>query len=373
MFRHYQFRRFDFLLALLVIAISIFGIIAIASASDESFYKRQIFGLVLGIIVMIVMSLVDYRLLGKFYWIIYLFNIGFLVLVLLIGTNINGATRWINLGFINIQPSEFSKIFMIIFIGMFLEKNKHRINNPFIVLQLLILVAIPMLLITRQPDLSTSLVLIFLVVCMLFVAGISYKYVLTVLGLSVPSFAFIFWYVEQPTQKLLKSYQVNRILSLRYPERYLLSEAWQQYNSILAIGSGQLYGKGIYSGEVTSVKNTNFISEPQTDFIFAVIGEELGFVGASLVIVALLIIIIKCILIAKDAMDLFGVLLVVGVVSIITFQTFVNVGVATAILPNTGIPLPFVSYGLSSLISTMMGIGIVLNISMQRKSLIKRG
>ncbi|TCK98093.1 rod shape determining protein RodA [Natranaerovirga hydrolytica] len=373
MFRNYDFRRYDFLLALLVIGVAIFGIIAISSASEDEFYKRQILGLLLGIIAMVVMSLIDYKLIGKFYWVIYFVNIGLLLYVLAFGHTVNNATRWINLEFINIQPSEFSKIFMTIFIAVYLHKNKDRINNFIVLIGLGVLVAIPTFLISQQPDLSTSLVLMFILVMMIFVAGINYKYILIALGLLIPAVITLFWYVEQPDQRLLEDYQVRRIMSIRYPEDYLLEEGWQQFNSISAIGSGQLHGKGIASGEVTSVNNANYLSEPQTDFIFAIIGEELGFIGTSLLLIVLLTILLKCILIAKDATDMYGVLIVVGVVSIILFQTFVNVGVATALLPNTGIPLPFVSYGISSLVSTMMGIGIILNISMQRKSLFKRG
>jgi rod shape determining protein RodA len=373
-FRQYQLNRFDVLLALMVIGLSIFGVFAIGSATNiDTYANRQIFGVVLGTIIMLMVACIDYRFIGKFYWFIYVFNLLFLLSVLLFGSDAKGATRWIDLGIATIQPSEFNKIFMVIFLAKIIDKNKEKINSPFFLLQIVILVGAPMLLIFKQPDLSTSMVLIFMLVIMVFVAEINYKYVLSVLALAIPTLTFLFWYVLQPTQSLLKDYQVRRILALIYPEEYLLSEAYQQYNSILAIGSGQLYGKGIYNGTVTSVKNTNFLSEPQTDFIFSVIGEELGFVGGSLLIVAIFIIAIKCILIAKDAKDLYGMLIVTGIVSIIIFQTFVNVGVATALLPNTGIPLPFISYGLSSLLSNMIGIGLILNISMQRKGLIKRG
>ena len=150
------------------------------------------------------------------------------------------------------------------------------------------------------------------------------------------------------------------------PSEYLLTTYAQQYNSVMAIGSGMLTGKGLNNNTLTSVKGGDFISEPQTDFIFAVLGEELGFVGSCVVIGLLLFIVIECLLIAKDAADMTGRLIACGVAAIISFQAFVNIGVATAILPNTGLPLPFVSYGLSSLLSNFIGIGLVLNVGLQR-------
>lgn len=374
MFRQYQFKRYDFLLAIIVIGLIIFGIIAIGSATgDNDRVNKQIFGLVFGIITMIIVSLIDYHLIAKFYWVIYIFNLLLLLVVLLFGTKGMGATRWIDLGFTNVQPSEFNKIIMTIFIAMFISKNKDRINHPVIILELIILVAIPMILIFQQPDLSTSLVLVFMLLLMLFVGGLSYKVIIPSIAFVIPLLLFLFWYIHQPYQKLLKPYQLNRILAIENPEQYQTDEFWQQYYSFQAIGSGKLLGKGLNNSMATSVKNTNFLKETDTDFIFSVIGEELGFVGVSALIGTIYLIIIKCILIAKDTKDLLGNLIIIGIVSILVMQTFVNIGVAIAILPNTGIPLPFISYGLSSLLSNMIGIGLILNISMQRKGLIKRG
>ena len=148
------------------------------------------------------------------------------------------------------------------------------------------------------------------------------------------------------------------------PEKYA-DDAYQQQNSIMAIGSGQLLGKGLYNTDVNSVKNGNFISEPQTDFIFAVVGEEMGFLGSALIIILLLLITIECIIIAKRAKDLSGRLLCCGVAALIGFQSFVNICVVTGLMPNTGLPLPFVSYGLTSLVSSFIGIGLVLNVGLQ--------
>jgi len=173
--------------------------------------------------------------------------------------------------------------------------------------------------------------------------------------------------VIQPDQKLIHEYQQKRILAFLNPEEYASDEAFQQNNSVMAIGSGQLNGKGLDNNTTTSVKNGNFISEPQTDFIFAIVGEELGFIGGCIVIALLLLIVIQCILVGVRAQNLAGKLICCGIGGLIGFQSFINIGVATKLLPNTGVPLPFVSYGLTSLVSLYIGIGFVLNVGLQPK------
>ena len=173
--------------------------------------------------------------------------------------------------------------------------------------------------------------------------------------------------VVQEDQTLIENYQRLRIMAWLYPDEYSTSTAYQQLNSIMAIGSGMLFGKGYKNNEITSVKNGNFISEPQTDFIFAIVGEELGFVGSCIVIALLLLIVIQCILIGVRSQDLAGRIICCGVGGLIGFQSFINIGVATNMLPNTGVPLPFVSYGLTSLVSLYIGIGFVLNVGLQAK------
>lgn len=171
----------------------------------------------------------------------------------------------------------------------------------------------------------------------------------------------------QPNQPFLKDYQQERILSFLEPDKYADDGAYQQNNSVMAIGSGQLSGKGLNNNTTTSVKNGNFILEPQTDFIFAIIGEELGFIGSCVVIALLLLIVLQCILIGIRAKDLAGRIICCGVGGLIGVQSFINIGVATGLIPNTGVPLPFVSYGMTSLVSLYIGIGIVLNVGLQPK------
>ena len=188
-----------------------------------------------------------------------------------------------------------------------------------------------------------------------------------VLLVTVPVAIILLSIVVQPDQQILDEYQQRRILAWLNPEEYSSDEAYQQNNSVIAIGSGQLTGKGLNNNSTTSVKNGNFILEPQTDFIFAIVGEELGFVGCCIFIALLLLIVIQCILIGIRAQDTTGKIICCGVGSLIGIQTFINIGVATQIIPNTGIPLPFVSYGLTSLGSMYLGIGLVLNVGLQPK------
>lgn len=208
---------------------------------------------------------------------------------------------------------------------------------------------------------------------MMYLAGLSYRFIGTLIAILVPVTIIFISIVVQPNQPFLHDYQQKRILAWLEPQKYASDEAYQQNNAIMAIGSGQLTGKGLNNNTTTSVKNGNFISEPQTDFIFAIVGEELGFVGCCIVIGLLLLIVVQCILIGLRAQDLAGRIICCGVAAQIGFQSFINIGVATGILPNTGIPLPFVSYGLTSLISLYMGIGIVLNIGLQPKKISVKG
>lgn len=229
------------------------------------------------------------------------------------------------------------------------------------------LIIIPLVLIYKEPNLSTTICTALLFCFLMYIGGLSYRFIGMVFVITVPVAVIFLSIVIQPDQKLLDEYQQKRILAWLEPEEYASDEAYQQNNSVMAIGSGQLRGKGLNNNTTTSVKNGNFILEPQTDFIFAIIGEELGFVGCCLVIALLLLIVIQCILIGIRAQDISGRIICRGVGSLIGIQSFINIAVATQIFPNTGIPLPFVSYGLTSLVSLYLGIGLVLNISLQPK------
>lgn len=362
----YHLKDVKFGLVISVIAISIIGVMVIGSAK-QAVQGRQIIGLVAGVILMIILSMIDYVWLLNFYWILYGINIIALVCVKLFGTNVNGAQRWIDIGVTNFQPSELSKILVVVFFAKFLMNHEDDLSSAATILKAVGLIAPTLILIVLQPDLSTTLSIALVFCAMMYLAGLSYRFIGTLIAILVPVTIIFISIVVQPNQPFLHDYQQKRILAWLEPQKYASDEAYQQNNAIMAIGSGQLTGKGLNNNTTTSVKNGNFISEPQTDFIFAIVGEELGFVGCCIVIGLLLLIVVQCILIELRAQDLAGRIICCGVAAQIGFQSFINIGVATGILPNTGIPLPFVSYGLTSLISLYMGIGIVLNIGLQPK------
>lgn len=363
MLKQYKLRNYNFRLVFYVVALTILGILVIGSAK-ESVQNKQTLGLFLGIIAMLCVSMMDYSFLLRFSWLYYIMNIGLLVLVKVIGDDSNGATRWVEIAGIRFQPSELAKIIIILFFAYFFMKHQEQLNTVKILGLSFILAGIPLVLIKEQPDLSTTIVTAVIFVSLLFIAGLSYKIVMSVLAVSIPSFIIFISLILQPDQKILDGYQYKRIMAWLQPEKYA-DTAYQQLNSKMAIGSGQLWGKGLNNSQITSVKNGNFISEPQTDFIFAIVGEELGFVGSVIVIVLLFLIILECILMARKAKDISGRLICCGMASLIGFQGFVNICVATGLMPNTGLPLPFVSYGLTSLVTLFLGIGFVLNVGLQ--------
>ena len=360
----YNLKNYKFGIVTLVGILSVLGILVVGSAK-ESLQSKQILGVIIGFTAMIVVSLIDYMWIMNFYWVLYALSIIMLAAVKLFGENVNGATRWIKVGFIQFQPSELAKILLIIFFAKFLMEHEEDINDKFTLIKYAVLAGIPLALILIEPNLSTTICTALMICLMIYIAGLSYKFIGTVLIILVPIAVIFLSIVVQPNQKILKDYQQKRILAFIEPEKYESDEAYQQKNSVMAIGSGQLTGKGLDNNTTTSVKNGNFILEPQTDFIFAVAGEEYGFVGCVVIVVLLLAISIECIRMSLRAKDLSGKILCCGMGGLIALQSFINICVATGLAPNTGTPLPFVSYGLTSLVSLYIGMGIVLNVGLQ--------
>lgn len=362
----YKLRDYKINLVASVTALSVIGILVVGSAR-ESLQSRQAFGVVFGTVCMLVLSLIDYVWVINLYWLIYAGAVGSLGMVLVLGQEVNGARRWINLGFTQFQPSELAKILLILFFAKFIMDHRNNINDRSTIIKYAILAAVPLGLILIEPNLSTTICTTLVICLLIYVGGLSYRFIITVLLILIPSAVIFLFIAVQPNQPFLRDYQQERILAFLNPEDHMSDAAYQQNNSEMAIGSGQLMGKGLNNNTTTSVKNGNFILEPQTDFIFAIIGEELGFVGSCIVIALLLLIVIQCILIGVRAQDMAGKVICCGIGGLIGFQSFINIGVATNILPNTGVPLPFVSYGLTSLVSLYIGIGFVLNIGLQPK------
>lgn len=363
----YQFKNYNWSLVIVVLAISCLGVLFINSA-DSSYTSKQFIGLIFCAAVMFFLSVINYNFICDYSRILYAINIVILLLVKIAGVKVGGATRWIDLGFTRIQPSEFTKIIMIIFVAVYIQEHEDDFNDWKVLAKLAGLCALPLFLVVIEPDLSTTLDITFILLAIIFVGGLNTKLIRKCIIVMVPLAVLFVWYIQTPNQILLKDYQVTRIMTFINPAKYADTSAYQQQNSVMAIGSGQLYGKGLNNNTISdvTVTDTGLVSEQQTDFIFSVIGEEVGFVGSVIVIALLAIIVIQCLIIANRAKNMSGRLIATGIAALIAFQSFINIGVATQILPNTGLPLPFLSYGLTSLLSCMAAMGIVLNIGLQR-------
>lgn len=362
------FQNLDYPLIGAVCVLCIFGILCIASAlhfnqgAEASEVYKQIFFFLFGLGLMVAAANVDYEYFSQFYIPIYIFNLLLLLAVLLIGSNAGGATRWIAIGPLTIQPSEFAKIMMIFFMAKVMSSHMDQMNRLPFILKLCVLMVIPILLVQKQPALSASLVLVAIFCILLFVAGIEYTWIRNVCIVVLPLIIFICWDVsrENPliTDKIFQTHQFNRILSFVDPSADP-TLYYQTEQSINAIGSGQLLGKGLFQGTLNQL---SYLPEPHNDFIFSVIGEEFGFLGCIFTLGLLLFVVFRCIVIALSTRDNFSQLIAVGIAGMFAFQTFVNAGVATGIMPNTGMSLPFVSYGGSSMWTNMIALGLILNI-----------
>ncbi|MDF2473201.1 MAG: putative rane protein [Anaerocolumna sp.] len=370
-FKQYNFKNYNISLIILVILQTSIGafLIRLVQREGENIFVKQILGIIVGLFIIGLVSVIDYHFICELYILMYIFNLGLLIAVKLVGVEIYGAQRWLDMGFFNLQPSELSKVIMILVMAKLYTMLREKMNSVLALIIPGIIMAIPTYLILIQTDLSSSMVLMFIFVMIVFAAGLSYKIIFPIIIIGIPLALGLFWYVQQDFQIILEDYQQERLLSILNQEEYA-DTMYQQDNSIQVIGSGRLSGKLLTEG-IHSIQSDTFVPVSESDFIFSVAGEALGFIGSCVIILIYCIIIFKIFNIARHAADRMGMLIATGVASMFMFQVFVNIGVATAILPNTGLPLPFLSYGLSSLLSSMIAIGIVSNISLQQK--IKRG
>jgi len=363
---NYHMCDYNFRLVIWIFFLGIISVTAIDQVSG-SFSGRQCGGYVAAFGLIIIFSLISYNFIAKRFEILYIINIGILSILLVAGTRVNGSVRWLSLGsFGSIQPSEFSKIVMIIFMASFFGKEHLRIRQLKFVIASACLYLIPLILILLEPDLSTSLVLVCIFAAMLFYAGLGRKTILVSLAVMIPLGSGLVWYILQPGQKLLLEYQRQRILTFLSPDAHINNGYAQQYHALIAIGSGKFSGQHFNNSDAAAIINGNYISEPQTDFIFAVIGEHFGFAGCFITIMLIFAVTAECFYIAGHAPDRTGYLIACGTGTWVGIQALINLGVALGILPNTGLPLPFVSYGLSSLMSLSIAAGIVLNIGLQK-------
>ena len=360
-------RRIDFVLLLASLAIIIYSLVIISSAthvntpSEERFWyvqRQGIFAMVNIAIAVFIMNF-DYRGLQQYGKSLYIFNLVMLLAVMLFGHAALGAQRWIQIGFISIQPSEFSKLIMIICLAAVLESRMGRLDTPQDLLPVAAYVGLPFILVLKQPDLGTSLVFMAIFFGMVIACGINWKLFAVIVMAGVAAMP-VLW-------QFLKDYQKMRIMVFLDPNVDPLGSGYHIIQSKIAIGSGMLFGKGLFAGTQSQL---NFLPENHTDFIFAVVGEEFGFVGAMILLFLYMLVLWRGMQIARDASDIFGRLLAVGITSMLAFHVLVNVGMTTGIMPVTGIPLPLMSYGISSLTTNILSVAILMNIHLHKQKLL---
>ena len=360
-------RRLDFPLLIASLAIIIYSLITISSAThintpgEERFWYVQRQGLfaLMNIIFAAFFLNFDYRGLQQYGKKLYIFNLVMLVAVMLVGTTALGAQRWIQLGPISIQPSEFSKLLVIICMASVLESRMGTLNSLRDLIPIAVYIGIPFILVLKQPDLGTSLVFMAIFFGMIIACGIRWRILVGIVMAGIASFPILWNFV-------LKDYQKTRLYVFIDPNIDPLGSGYHIIQSKIAIGSGMLFGKGIFQGTQSQL---NFLPENHTDFIFAVVGEEFGFIGAVILLSLYLIVMWRGIQIAREAGDMFGRLLAVGITSMLGFHVLVNVGMTTGIMPVTGIPLPLMSYGVSALTTDILAIAILLNINLRKNKL----
>lgn len=348
------------------IALSIIGLIALFSATSETNYNeftKQIIWIMISFVVMLVVMLIDYNLLVRISPILYVISIILLISVLFTEP-INGATSWFSVGDFAFQPSEFAKITVILFLAFSIskmqEKGKEEINKPWKLLITLLIVALPLLLILMQPDYGTAAAYILALIFMLFTAGLDKKYIIIAVLLIAMLAPIIYIYI-------LPNHAKTRIEVFLNPETDPRGVGYNVIQSKLAIGAGGLTGMGLLKGNQTQL---GYLYPKTTDFIFSVIGEEMGFIVSATVIILYVLIITKVIYIAKTAKDDEGSYIAIGIAGVFLFHMIENIGMTMGLLPITGVPLLFVSYGGSSMINSFICLGILLNISGKRQKTI---
>lgn len=359
-------RNLDYVLITLIIILLLISLLVIGSAThinipieDRYWYVgRQGIFTFLNLIFIIFFLMFDYKKLHKIVWFLYILNLFMLIGVIILGKSALGAQRWIQIGPVNIQPSEISKLVMIIVLAAFIDKNKNKINSYYVLLKLILIIGVPFILVLKQPDLGTALVFLSITCGIIFVSGIKIKYIWKAfVGIFFTS--PIFWH-------FMKDYQKTRLSIFLDPNSDVIGSGYHVLQSKIAIGSGQIFGKGLFHGTQSQL---NFLPENHTDFIFAVIGEEFGFLGSTILLILYFSILYRMLKIATQSREPFGMLLAIGIFSMFLFHILVNIGMTVGIMPVTGIPCPLLSYGISSLTTNLLSVGILLNIYLRRKNL----
>lgn len=376
----------DWIMFGLLVALLVFNLIILKSASSSAnlssdpnyLVKRQLIWIIIGLVVMFATIFFDYRNFRKIYHYMYAFLIILLILVLFTEER-NGASRWFSLGFMDLQPSELGKLIMIIAFACLLLSFRDKVNRPLNLLMALAYMGLPLILILQQPDLGTAIVYVLMAFAIAWAAGVSPKLIIIVglvcLVLALGIFGLLYTLTdgyevalvneEVPDWLPLKDYQLNRLTVFINPYVDPLGKGWNAIQAEVAVGSGGLWGKGY--GEGTQVHN-RFLSFPYTDFIFSVVGEELGFVGCAGVLLVYLCIILRGLRIAHKAQDKLGMVISSGVMFMFAGQIFINAGMCIGLMPITGITMPFMSYGGSSMLVNMICMGLVFSVAVRSKT-----
>lgn len=368
--RNKLFRNTEWSIIIVSILLLAIGLLALFSATQSNEYgefKKQVQWFLISIPFIVMFAIIDYNVIAKFSPLLYIIMIGLLVGVLFTKP-INGASSWYKIGdFLSFQPSELGKIVIIMFMALMLSrlqlKGNREINKIWKLFIYLLFFAIPILLIVKQPDFGTAMSYIFACLFMLFTSGIDKRYVIVALLIIVISIPLLYIYV-------LPEHAKTRIEVFLNPDLDPRGAGYNIKQSKLAIGAGEFIGMGLFKGNQTQL---GFLSPKTTDFIFSVIGEEMGFIGATAVVVLYIVLVTKSIYVAKTAKDNIGSYIAIGISGLFFFHMMENIGMTMGLLPITGIPLPFVSYGGSSLVTNFMCIGLLLNISSRRQKSIYMG
>ncbi|NCQ06079.1 MAG: rod shape-determining protein RodA [Candidatus Moranbacteria bacterium] len=354
------FFKLDFVLlsaVFLLLGVSLLTLYSISSVSGVDYFLKQSIFIVFGIAVMMFITFLDYRHIRKYSTLLYFSMLFVLLAVLFFGRTVNGTAGWVSFGLFQVQPVEFSKVVLIIFLASFISKKKSELGEWARVIVSFVLSITLIFLVLKQPDLGSSLVLGAIWVSMILSSGLRMKHliVLTILGLTLTLGS---WFV-------LADYQKDRINTFLHPELDPRGSGYNVLQAIVAVGSGGITGKGVGHG---SQSQLNFLPEKHTDFIFAVISEELGLIGAFFVVSVYGIILYRIKRIGEMASDNFGYLVSVGIFTMLFVQIIINVGMNIGLMPVTGIPAPFLSYGGSSLVATFFSVGLLLNIYQKKHS-----
>lgn len=369
--------RIDWWLPVLVFLLALCGWVLMYSASrstQASYLPRQVIFFTVGIFVALFFICLDYRFVVGLAPLMYAGSIGLLLLVIFFGTVAKGSERWIELGVFRLQPSEFSKLAMVFFLTWYFSKIGERIRRLHWFILTFILAAVPVVLILKQPNLGTAACLGPLTLAMLYVAGCKRWHLAVVIIAGLSAVPMLWWQmkdfdpqtVTEPKVVFeLKHYQKMRIYTFLHPEYDPQGSGWHTLQSRITIGSGGLTGKGYLKGTQTRL---NYLPEHHTDFIYSLLAEEFGFVGAIFVIALFTLLLLRGLSFARDAADMSGTLLATGVVIILAFHVFVNIAITSGLMPVTGIPLPFLSYGGNFYMTTMAGMGVLLSVPLRKRN-----